>query len=207
MSAGGDASVKPVSDFVVSSNTGCLLCCFSCAPAQVILTLSCLPLCLQSEIGFGKLETYIKLDKLGEVRPHYLLLSVDVRRYLFNKEHKQHLSAPCCTVTLLKGVITDLLTTCKVFWPFLQIKCKKLHLAVLFLLYVWFWLQKSINKIPTAQMPRLSPVCVSPVCRGPMPQCIKVGVNWLKTSWLWRKLDWNMKKELRVLQSEKVLQY
>lgn len=23
---------------------------------------------LQSEIGFGKLETYIKLDKLGEVR-------------------------------------------------------------------------------------------------------------------------------------------
>lgn len=23
----------------------------------------------QSEIGFGKLETYIKLDKLGEVRP------------------------------------------------------------------------------------------------------------------------------------------
>uniref|UniRef100_A0A3Q4MGR5 cyclin-dependent kinase n=1 Tax=Neolamprologus brichardi TaxID=32507 RepID=A0A3Q4MGR5_NEOBR len=34
-------------------------------PAQVILTL-CLPLCLQSEIGFGKLETYIKLDKLGE---------------------------------------------------------------------------------------------------------------------------------------------
>lgn len=27
------------------------------------------PFCLlQSEIGFGKLETYIKLDKLGEVR-------------------------------------------------------------------------------------------------------------------------------------------
>lgn len=26
------------------------------------------PLILQSEIGFGKLETYIKLDKLGEVR-------------------------------------------------------------------------------------------------------------------------------------------
>lgn len=25
-------------------------------------------LCLQSEIGFGKLETYVKLDKLGEVR-------------------------------------------------------------------------------------------------------------------------------------------
>lgn len=25
---------------------------------------------LQSEIGFGKLETYIKLDKLGEVRPY-----------------------------------------------------------------------------------------------------------------------------------------
>lgn len=24
----------------------------------------------QSEIGFGKLETYIKLDKLGEVREH-----------------------------------------------------------------------------------------------------------------------------------------
>lgn len=24
-------------------------------------------LCLQSEIGFGKLETYVKLDKLGEV--------------------------------------------------------------------------------------------------------------------------------------------
>uniref|UniRef100_A0AAX7SW43 cyclin-dependent kinase n=1 Tax=Astatotilapia calliptera TaxID=8154 RepID=A0AAX7SW43_ASTCA len=35
-------------------------------PVQVILTLSSLPLCLQSEIGFGKLETYIKLDKLGE---------------------------------------------------------------------------------------------------------------------------------------------
>lgn len=49
-------------------------------PVQVILTLSSLPLCLQSEIGFGKLETYIKLDKLGEVRPHYLLLSVDVRQ-------------------------------------------------------------------------------------------------------------------------------
>lgn len=56
-------------------------------------------------------------------------------------------------------------------------------------------------------MPRLSPLCVSPVCRGPMPQCIKVGVNWLKISWLWRKLDWNMKKELRVLQSEKVLHH
>lgn len=29
----------------------------------------CLFFCpLQSEIGFGKLETYIKLDKLGEVR-------------------------------------------------------------------------------------------------------------------------------------------
>lgn len=31
---------------------------------------------LQSEIGFGKLETYIKLDKLGEVRPYLLSYSL-----------------------------------------------------------------------------------------------------------------------------------
>lgn len=31
---------------------------------------------LQSEIGFGKLETYIKLDKLGEVRPYFLSYSL-----------------------------------------------------------------------------------------------------------------------------------
>lgn len=47
--------------------------CFYCVSAVflsfwnlVVLTL--FSLCLQSEIGFGKLETYVKLDKLGEVR-------------------------------------------------------------------------------------------------------------------------------------------
>lgn len=41
-----------------------------CLFLTVALSLSVsdyLSLCLQSEIGFGKLETYIKLDKLGEV--------------------------------------------------------------------------------------------------------------------------------------------
>lgn len=28
----------------------------------------------QSDIGFGKLETYVKLDKLGEVRPGWFRL-------------------------------------------------------------------------------------------------------------------------------------
>lgn len=33
----------------------------------VVFFVTLLYLCLQSEIGFGKLETYVKLDKLGEV--------------------------------------------------------------------------------------------------------------------------------------------
>lgn len=40
---------------------------------------------LQSEIGFGKLETYIKLDKLGEVRPYllsYSLLSLETNWFI-----------------------------------------------------------------------------------------------------------------------------
>lgn len=47
---------NPLLLFSIQPNTG------EIPPSDVVLFL------LQSDIGFGKLETYVKLDKLGEVR-------------------------------------------------------------------------------------------------------------------------------------------
>lgn len=41
----------------------CIKCCFLGPCCDILFVF----VCLQSEIGFGKLETYVKLDKLGEV--------------------------------------------------------------------------------------------------------------------------------------------
>ena len=45
-----------------------------------------------SEIGFGRLDTYTKLDKLGEVNTHFT----------FYTSQSQHSLCLCCSVKLLE---------------------------------------------------------------------------------------------------------